>query len=344
MGKALVATATAVLFAALATAHPARAQQTAGADKLAAAEVLFNDGKALFDKGQFVPACDKFQESYSLDPAIGALINLARCHEKIGRSASAWAEYRAVETMANRAGQKEREETAKKAAATLEPRLARLTIKVYAPVDGLEVTRNGVPVGKAQWGVSLPVDPGDVRIEAKAPKKKAFASSVSVKPGPSSIDWELPPLEDAPLEVAPPPSVTGGAPAVHNDGMSGTKIAGLVIGGGGIVALGLAAGFQLVALSEDKKSSSNFADADKATDAATKEAFRKAGDSSHAAAKTDQTVAVVAASVGAAALIGGLVVFFVVAPKRDAAATKWRPEVVPMMGKNTAGGTLGFRF
>lgn len=330
------------IAAALATfvvASGARADERS--DKLAAAEVLFNEGQALFSQGQTAQACDKFQESYNLDPAIGALLNLARCHEKAGRTASAWAEFRSVETLAQRAQQKEREDVARKAALALEPKLSRLTIKVYAPAEGLEITRGGAGVGKAQWGVSMPVDPGDLKIEAKAPKKKPFSTVLNIKPGPSTVDFELPPLEEQPVDV----TLNGRSTTTssRDEGLGGAKVAGLALGGAGIVALGVGAAFQLVALSEDKKATSNYNEAETgrlAKDTVKEKAFNDAGDSSKDAAKTNQTTAIVLASVGVASIVAGVVVFFVVAPKKSTGAIEW----APIIGRNTYGGAMGVRF
>jgi hypothetical protein len=47
--------------------------------------------------------------------------------------------------------------------AALERRLPRLTITVTADAQaasGLEVRRDGMLVGPAQWGQAIPVDPG----------------------------------------------------------------------------------------------------------------------------------------------------------------------------------------
>src|SRR5258706_12849365 len=70
----------------LAAAPPARAE---GSDP-AAAEVLFRQGRALADKGDYQGACAKFRESGRLDPAIGTTFNIADCDERLGHLAQAW--------------------------------------------------------------------------------------------------------------------------------------------------------------------------------------------------------------------------------------------------------------
>ncbi len=64
---------------------------TAQAGDKALAESLFESGRQLMDEGKFAEACDKFQSSNDEDPSPGALINLAGCQEKLGKTASAWA-------------------------------------------------------------------------------------------------------------------------------------------------------------------------------------------------------------------------------------------------------------
>ena len=66
-------------------AAPARADEpTAGL-----AQSLFEAGRALMDEGKPELACPKFEESNRVDASAGTLLNLGKCFEALGRTASA---------------------------------------------------------------------------------------------------------------------------------------------------------------------------------------------------------------------------------------------------------------
>ena len=58
------------------------------ADK-AAAEGLFDQGRASMQEGDFAKACGLLERSQHIDPGVGTLLYLAECYEKSGRTASA---------------------------------------------------------------------------------------------------------------------------------------------------------------------------------------------------------------------------------------------------------------
>src|SRR6185503_16570996 len=92
------------------------------------AEALFEEGRKLLAAGEVRAACPKFAESYRLDTALGALLNLSTCHEREGRTATAWSEFRQAETEAASLRDEARRKLAADHAAALEPKLARLVV------------------------------------------------------------------------------------------------------------------------------------------------------------------------------------------------------------------------
>ena len=183
------------LALAMATAPLARAQN----NKIAA-EALFEEGRRLVADGKFAEACPRFESSQQLDPSAGTILNLANCYEKSGRTATAWATFKEAASFANAAGRADYVAIAQKRAAALAPTLARVTVKITTPVDGLEIKRDGAVVGRGEWGVAIPVDPGPHTVEASAPRHKPWTSTVDVARGASPL-VTVPALEDAPAEA-----------------------------------------------------------------------------------------------------------------------------------------------
>jgi hypothetical protein len=239
------------LLICLLAAQNARAQS-------ATAEALFQEGKALMKAKQYDQACPKLEESYRQDPATGALLALAMCHEKQNKLAAAWAEYIDVASRSKQEGRKDRADSARKSADALFPRLSQLTVKVdseNATVQGLEVRRDGVVVGQGAWGTAVPVDPGQHKIEVSAPGRESWSTVVAVGPEGDRRTVEIPLLKAAvaPAKVtAPADGGSASQPAVASasnaNGMSTLQIVGLATAGVGVVGLGLGTYFGISAL------------------------------------------------------------------------------------------------
>jgi hypothetical protein len=220
----------------------------------AAAQALWEKGKALLEQGRVVEACAKLDESYRLDPGTGTLLLLANCHEKEGKLASAWAELNEAAARARKEGGAEREAFAREQAAALAPRLSRLQIDVDATTGalaGLRVERNGVEVRHAAFGDAIPVDGGNYRVVANAPGHVPWETTVSVQGEGDRVLVTVRALAEAP--EASPNEVTPAGPA--KKGLSKMQVGGLVTAGVGVVGLGLSGFFALRAI--DKKSQSN---------------------------------------------------------------------------------------
>jgi serine/threonine-protein kinase len=232
-----------VLAAAAAPVLPAAAQDRP------TAEVLFEQGRRLQEQGRDAEACARFEESQRLDPAVGTLLNLGVCYEKLGRTASAWAALRDASARAALAGEQRRAEAARAKADSLEPQLAKLAIasRGAGEVAGLEVRRDDVVVAPSSWGDPFPVDPGPHVISAQAPGFLPWSERVEVPAGPVLAMVFVPKLEPAmpPPPVHPaqmpqlPPMPPPHAAETRAAEPSAARTIGLVMaaaGGGGLVS------------------------------------------------------------------------------------------------------------
>lgn len=216
----------------------------------AAAQALFDEALALMKKGRHAEACPKLTESQRLDPGVGTQFHLADCLENVGRIASAWALFLEVESVAKASGQPDRERVATARAQRLEPRLPRLRIEVPSgrSVPGLEVVRDGVVVGSAQWGTPIPVDPGKHELVSNAPGRKSAALEVVAVEG-QTVIFEVPEL--APAESSDRPAAS--EPKESSESAeSGGRPTALILGVGavGIVGVGVGAAFGVMARSD----------------------------------------------------------------------------------------------
>jgi hypothetical protein len=172
--------------------------------KSAVADALYRQARDLMAAGKYDEACPKLAQSQQLDPATGTLLNLAACHEKQGKLATAWLEYSDALVAARRDGREDRVQYARERAAELEPKLSRLTLVLAPGADapGLTIELDGTSVGSAVFGVPTAVDPGKHSVRASAPGKKPQILSIEVAVA-EQQSLSIPPLEDAPAEPTP---------------------------------------------------------------------------------------------------------------------------------------------
>jgi hypothetical protein len=223
----------------------------AKADKRTDAEELFRRAKALMNENKHREACPLFEESERLDPQMGTLLNLAICHETVGKIASAWGEFRAVEQMAKQANREDRMKLAHERAEKLEPRLAR--IKVLVPADakvhGLTIKVDGEVKGEPLWS-GVAVDPGTRTVEVSAPGKKTATLKVKVDDEGMSVPITIPKLDDAPKVANPTTNPTGPSDEELSSNRS-KKTMGFVVGGLGLAAMATGGVFGVLAIMRD---------------------------------------------------------------------------------------------
>ncbi|HMJ56116.1 MAG TPA: tetratricopeptide repeat protein [Polyangiaceae bacterium] len=233
---------------------PRSASAQSAADKVAA-ETLFINARKLLADGKYADACKALAESQRLDPGVGTLLNLGRCYEKLGHTASAWSTYREAAAAARAAHQPAREKNARVAADALEKKLPMSTIAVAGAetMPDLEVRRDGAVVPRALWGMSVAIDPGEHVFEASAPRRKPWRTRVVAEPS-KSLTVNVPQLESdgtaaaaaasvAPKSVAPAPVGRPEQPAERTPpsggGFGAQRVAALLAGTAGLAVTGV---------------------------------------------------------------------------------------------------------
>lgn len=210
------------------------------------AEALFRDAKKLMQAGQIGEACAKFAESQRVAPAIGTLLNLAACHEKLGRIASAWGEYSAVASQAAKTGDDDRGNFARQRVAALEPKLPRLTIIADEVPPGLTLELDGTALSPAALGSAIPLDPGEHEISASAPNRKKWKVAVTFAQAPDAKTGETKTLHIPALPAdTPPPQKASSDSDLSTLGWVSLGIGGVGLLGGtifGVRALALKGG------------------------------------------------------------------------------------------------------
>ncbi|MDC3961990.1 tetratricopeptide repeat protein [Polyangium jinanense] len=203
-----------------------------------AARKLGEEGIALFDKGQYAEALEKFNLADQLVPAPTLGLRAARSLVKLGRLVEATERYLAVTRMdlsrtqvtpAFRKAQadalKEREE--------LLPLIPSLTIEVTGPLgDGITVYVDGTQIPLALLGQKRPIDPGPHEVEVRRGETKVKKKVDLVVKQTEKVVLMLPPL---PKPKPPEPDPFWRTIAW----------VGIGVGAGGMVAFGVTGGLAL---------------------------------------------------------------------------------------------------
>ncbi len=222
------------LFLALAGAVLSAIASTASAAPspadVAVAQRAFDEASQLFRTEHFEVACEKFALSQRLDPKLGTLLNLAICHEKIGKLALASIEYHDARSLALAENKADRVDFADKHIAAIAPRLALLRIQIAPENRGkLSVTLDGSALGDAALDAEIPVDPGSHRVVANAPGATGFTGDVRCDAG-AKCTVDVPALALA--STAPAPAgESGHGGRIAGAVLLGTGVAGIVAGG-----------------------------------------------------------------------------------------------------------------
>ena len=283
----------------------------------AAAEALFLEAKKLAAEGKLAEACPKFAESNRLDRGAGTLIHLADCYEKNNQSASAWATFKDAASAAQALGRADWQKLATQRAAALEPKLAKLTMKVQEPAEKIEVTRDGAQTSPASWGTPIPVDVGVHNVQATAPGRKPFKTAVKVAKDGDRVEVLVTKLEMAPAGTAGTTTPATGTPPIvgqSGDDGAGRKTVGFIVGGVGVAGIAVGAVMGLLAIGKNSDSKKSCPDSGGCASA---DAV-KANDS----ARTFGTVSTISFIAGGVFVAAGAVIIFTAPSSKPTSAAR----------------------
>lgn len=202
---------------------------------VALAESLFEAGRQLMDEKKYVEACPKFEESQRLDPSAGTLLNLGRCFELLGRTASAWTMYKRAIALGTTTNKPRHVSAAEQYLVELEPRLAHLTVSLEAPGSQVVVRVDGVEVKAASYGTPMMLDPGPHEVSAAAEAHEDWSAKVVLRSGET--------------EAVVVPRLKGGE-VVTDTGLGPLLIGGVISGSAGVACLAVGAALGIMVLGE----------------------------------------------------------------------------------------------
>lgn len=285
----------------------------AHADDKATAETLFLRAKALEKAGDLATACPLYEASFRADPGLGALLNTANCHEALGKTGTAWAEFREAAELATRR-RDPRAEFATRRAAALEPRLVRLRVDAAA---GVTVLRDTIDM-TALLGEPVVLDPGRYTLAAAAPGHRGWSHPIDVSREGETVTVRVPVLEPMPeARAIAKPVLAKPSPS------SSRRTWAFVVGGAGIAVAATGLAFGGYAYSEWRASRS--ADSCDGSNVCNDTGRGHIASARSAATKSTLLVA------GGGALIATALVLLWTAPDRE------QPIVTPMLDRTSAG-------
>lgn len=167
------------LTAALLAGPASRAHADPRIDK---ADQLFAEGKALMSSN-LIQACDKFEQSLQYNPAaIGTLLNVALCDEKLGKIATALARFTEARDHAKEQNLPEHLRAAEDHIATLTPTVPHLAVRLTEQLPNTSVLVDSRVVDADTLGDVL-IDPGERTIVVSAPDRLPHRETIIITKG-----------------------------------------------------------------------------------------------------------------------------------------------------------------
>ncbi len=212
------------------------------ATERALASALFEEGRTLLAEGRAAAACPKLAESQRLDPGGGTLLNVALCHEREGRLATAFAEFQQALAWAHRDQRPDRASAAEEHLAAIRPRLSGIVVLggAASPAE-LRISLDGALLGEGGIGSRLPLDPGPHELVVTHVDGRRAARRFRVEGEGLFLEIALPALPALPA----PAGTSAAVPRPSAPSRVGPRVAPWVVAGGGAALMGVGLVFGL---------------------------------------------------------------------------------------------------
>jgi hypothetical protein len=212
-------------------------------DPQTVAEELLERGRALLAKSSTLDeACRTLAESYRVMARGDTMLNLAECHRRQGKTASAWAEFDKAISYGSEAGFPEAIKTAMVFRAQLWEKISRITVTVsprVAALPGFAVEVGDAAWPRERWNTPFIIDPGPLRVKAHATGYKPFEAQLQIGANKDAksvvVELEIEP-PPAPPPLPPPPPLAPVAKPQHPVWPWFVGGAGLLLGAGAVAA------------------------------------------------------------------------------------------------------------
>ena len=218
-----------------------------------AARELFQAGERDEDANRWADALEKFRRVAAVKLTAGVRYHIALCEEHLGQLVAALGEYTVAETQARAENAQDVLPLVGEKLKSLKTRVPRLTVVVPGDTVDAEVRLDGDALVKELWGVPVPLDPGDHRLEAQAPGRAPMAVTITLEERQATL-FEVklakvtaPPAAVPSTESAPPKKDSDAGAGAVGSGASGggrggrggailATVSAAVLAGGGVVA------------------------------------------------------------------------------------------------------------
>ena len=227
------------------------AEAKADDEAAARAQTLFVSGRAAAKQGDDALACADFAASLELYRTAGTLLNLALCEENLGRFTRSLAHF--SEFLSTAAPADDRREVAASHLAKLEPRLARLVLRLAPTYRSVPIAVDDDVLNVDAMSGPMLLDPGVHRIVVSPQNQPPQSAALHLAEGLETtvdVPWAtpaatcpLPALAARPVARPEAPVAPPAAPA-----STGAKTAGWILGGVGLTALAVSASTGVVIL------------------------------------------------------------------------------------------------